>query len=137
MHEKCQFNPYSPLHWTNLGFHLCQRTRCFKCTFLKIYVKWDNFKFLLAFFFFLWIMFFGQYFYWSAHRFFFIGLYKYTFITKEISHFHSLKFTILLCVNKTWMWDFSGGPMAKNLPAKAENTSLIPGPGWSCMLWNI
>ena len=34
-----------------VGFHLCQRTRCFKCTFLKIYVKWDNFKLLLAFFF--------------------------------------------------------------------------------------
>lgn len=42
--------------------------------------------------------------FWSVFLFvctqIFLLVYKYTFIIKEISHFHSLKSTILLCVNK-------------------------------------
>ena len=31
--------------------------------------------------------------------------------------------------------DFPGGPVVKNLPAKAADLGLIPGPGRSHMLW--
>ena len=31
--------------------------------------------------------------------------------------------------------DFPGGPVGKNLPAKAADMGLIPGPGRSHMLW--
>ena len=33
------------------------------------------------------------------------------------------------------MWDFRGGPVVKNLPANAGDTSSIPGPGRFHMLW--
>ena len=33
-------------------------------------------------------------------------------------------------------WDFLGGPVVKNLPAKAGDTGSIPGPGRSHMPWS-
>ena len=36
-------------------------------------------------------------------------------------------------IKNKWAWDFSGGPVVKNLPANAGDMGLIPGPGRSCM----
>ena len=35
---------------------------------------------------------------------------------------------------KTYMWDFPGGAVVKNLPANAGDTGSSPGPGRSHML---
>ena len=41
----------------------------------------------------------------------------------------SLLITAGFNLNKKVVWDFLGGPVAENPPAKAEDTGLISGPG--------
>ena len=40
---------------------------------------------------------------------------------------------IPISLSSSLYWDFPGGPVVKNLPASAANTSLIPGPARSYM----
>ena len=48
-----------------------------------------------------------------------------------------LEFTVAKWMSKMKpKLDLSDGPVVKNSPANAEDTSLIPGPGRFHMLWN-